>query len=251
MPMTADVSRRRRCATLLAAVGLGVLGTACGGEEPSSAAPASPGTPAGGMPAGSAVPDALPGTPPEVAEALLTTDDLGRGWTDLGALPLDERGLDECPASQVITAGEDPMRRGEAQSLYAQDDRDVPTFGESVSLWQSADVARDRMAEFATLPTDCPPVEREVPDGGTATVRHLAADAPALGDEAVALVHEIRLPEGTIVLRDVVVVRIGDALVLTEGPDVAADDPALGDVRQQFAELTAQAVDKAAQELTP
>jgi hypothetical protein len=48
----------------------------------------------------------------------------------------------------------------------------------------------------------------------------------------------------------VLVVRIGDALVLTEGPDVAVGDPELDRQGQRFKELTGQAVDKAAGVLT-
>ena len=229
-----------RCG-LLVPIGAAVLLTACGED-----APPVPGAPASAQ---AVVPDALPGTPAEVADALLTIDDLGAGWTDLGAVPLDERGADECPAGQVVTAGDDPRRLGEAQSVYAEHDPGVPTFGESVSLWTSAEVAGERLAEFASLPTSCPPYEREIPDAGTATVSHRPAEASPLGHEAAAVVHEIEMPDGTTVLRDVVVVRIGDALVLTEGPDVAEDDPALEDARQQFRDLTAHAVDKAARTL--
>lgn len=52
------------------------------------------------VPAGipdSSVPDALPGTPAEVKKAILTNDDLGEGWTDLGAIPVDERDFAQCP----------------------------------------------------------------------------------------------------------------------------------------------------------
>jgi len=107
-------------------------------------------------------------------------------------------------------------------------------------------VASERLAVFASMPTECAPYERELPGTGTVTVRHAAADAPSLGDEAVALVHEAALPDGTTVLRDIVGVRIGAALILTEGPDVAADSPELGAARQQLRELTARAVEEAA-----
>jgi hypothetical protein len=57
-------------------------------------------------------------------------------------------------------------------------------------------------------------------------------------------------PEGPTILRDTVVVRIGDALVLTEGPDRVEDDPEAGRQRERFDELTRQAVDKAIQTLS-
>jgi len=48
----------------------------------------------------------------------------------------------------------------------------------------------------------------------------------------------------------VLLVRIGDALVLTEGPDVAEGDPELDRQRRRFSDLTGQAVDKASRILS-
>ena len=191
------------------------------------------------------VPDALPGTPAEVEEALLGTDDLGQGWTDLGAVPLGERSFAACRESGVVTDGQDPARLGEAQSVYGEGDPPVPTFGVSVSLWESPDVARQRLATLASIPSECGSFEHELPDGGTATVTITERDAPPLGDEAIAHVLEFDLPEGPTILRDVVTVRIGDALVLTDGPDMAQGEPELGRQRERFDGLTGQAVDKA------
>ena len=187
----------------------------------------------------------MPGTPAEVEEALLTTDDLEEGWTDLGAVPFGERSFPECPETGVVTDGEDPARLGEAQSVYGEGDPPVPTFGVSVSLWESPDVAHERLATLASIPSECPPFEHELPDGGTATVTITERNAPPLGDEAIAHVIEFDLPEGPTILRDLLAVRIGDALVLTDGPDLAEGDPELDRQRKRFEDLTGQAVDKA------
>ena len=223
---------------LLFTVGIAAVLVGCG-EDPAPA----------GIPDPS-VPDALPGTPAEVEQALLTADDLGEGWTDLGAVPLDERGFAECPETAVVTGGEDPARLGEAQSTYGEGDPPAPTLGVSVSLWESPDVARERLATLASIPSECPPFEHELPDGGTATVTITERDAPPLGDEGVAHVLEFDPPEGPTILRDVRTVRIGDALVLTDGPDVAEGDPELDRQRERFDDLTSRAVDKAVRTLS-
>jgi hypothetical protein len=234
-------TRRRQPAwygRMLVSAVMAALLVACG-EDPELA-----GTP------DSSAPDALPGTPAEVEDALLTSDDLGEDWTDLGAVPLDERGFAECPESGAVTGGDDPARLGEAQSLYNTGDPPVPTLGVSVSLWESPDVASERLATMASIPAECASFEDELLDGGTATVTITEREAPQLGDEAIAQVIEFDMPEGPNVLRDVLVVRIGDALVLTEGPDVAEGDPALDRQRERFEDLTGQAVDKAARVLS-
>jgi hypothetical protein len=233
----------RSAVLLLVAAGITLGG--CGDDDPPASSSTSAAPQATGMPAGSAVPDALPGSPPEVAEALLTTDDLGEGWTDLGPVPFEERGAPGCPESGVISTEEDPARLGEAQSYYAEEDPAVITFGESVSVWESADVARERFATFASMATQCRTFEQEVLDGSTVTVRTEERNAPPLGDEAVALVQRFELSPDLTVLRDVVVVRIGDALVLVDGPDLAEGDSTAASAREQFEELTAQAVEKA------
>jgi hypothetical protein len=223
---------------LLLTMGVAALLVACGGDP---------------VPAGipdPSVPDALSGTPPEVEEALLTTEDLGEGWTDLGAVPLGERSFAECPETGVVTDGEDPARLGEAQSHYGEGDPPVPTFGVSVSLWESPDVARERLATLASIPSECGSFEQELPEGGTATVTITDRDAPPLGEEAVAQVIEVDLPEGPTILRDVVTVRIGDALVLTDGLNVAEGDPKLDRQRERFDDLAGRAVDKASRILS-
>ncbi len=225
--------RPRWCGRLLVTVGMAALLVGCGED----AAPR-------GV-TDSSLPDALPGTPAEVEEALLTTGDLGEGWVDLGAVPLDERGFEDCPETRVVTGGEDPARLGEAQSLYAEGDPPVPTFGESISLWESPEVAAERLATSASVPSECGSFEQEMVDGTTATVRVLPRDAPQLGDEAMRMVVEFDQDDGPTILRDVVVVRIGDVLVLTEGADLAEDDPRADRQQERFDELTRQAVDKA------
>ena len=222
-----------RSGRLLCTVGIAALLVACG-EEP--------------VPRGvpdTSLPDALPGTPAEVEEALLTTEDLGEEWVDLGAVPLDDRGFEECAETGVVTGGEDPTRLGEAQSTYGEGDPPVPTFGESVSLWESPEVAAERFAEAASGPSECGSFEQELPDGSTATVHLLPREAPQLGDEAVGVLIEFDQEEGPTILRDVVIVRIGDVLVLTEGADIAEGDPQADRQQERFEELTRQAVDKA------
>lgn len=225
--------QQRLSGRLLVPVGIAAVLVACRGDP---------------VPAGvpdSALPDALPGTPAEVEEALLTTDDLGEGWTDIGAVPLDERGFEACPPAGVVTGGEDdPARLGEAQSTYAEGDPPVPAFGESVSLWASPEVAAERLAEFAAAGSECGSFEHELLDDGTATVTLLPRDAPHVGDEAVGMVIRFDRDEGPTVLRDVVILRVGDVLVLTEGIDRVEDDPQTDRQQERFDELTEQAVDK-------
>lgn len=241
MAARGPVARRRQprwSGRLVPSTCLAALLVACGGDP----------VPAG-LPDPSA-PDALPGTPSDVERALLTLDDLGEGWTDLGAVPVDERGFAECPETEVVTGGEDPARLGEAQSTYGEGEPPVPTFGVSVSLWESPDVARERLATLASIPSTCGSFEHELPDGGTATVTITEADAVPLGDEAVAQVVEFDLPEGPTVLRNVVVVRVGDVLVLTESVDRVEDEPQADRQQDRFHDLTGRAVDKATRVLT-
>ncbi|MGK5110836.1 MULTISPECIES: hypothetical protein [unclassified Geodermatophilus] len=160
-------------------------------------------------------------------------------------MPLDERGFDGCPETRVVTSGADPTRLGEAQSLYAEGDPPVPTFGESVSLWESPEVATERFAAFASMTSECRSFEHEMPDGSTATVRMLSREAPQLGDEAVGVVMEADHDDGPTILRDTMIVRIGDVLVLAEGVDRSEDDPEADRQQERFDELTRQAVDKA------
>ncbi len=228
-----------RSGRLLFATGMAALLVACG-HSPEPAGPSE-----------STVPDALPGTPAEVEDALVTTDDLGAGWTDLGALPLDERGFAECPESGIITGGEDATRLGETQSLYGEGDPPVPTFSVSVSSWESPDVARERLTTFASVPSTCGSFRQDLPDGGSAMVTVTEAAAPAMGEEALAQVIVFdRGEEEPTMLRDVLAVRIGNSLVLTEGPDVAMGDPELDRRHGVFGDLTRQAVDKAARVLS-
>jgi hypothetical protein len=180
-----------------------------------------------------------------VERAVLTSDDLGEGWTDLGAVPVDERGFANCPETGVVTGGKDPARLGEAQSTYGEGEPPVPTFGVSVSLWESPDVAHERLSVLASIPSKCQSFEHELPAGGTATVTVTERDAPPLGDEAIAHVVEFDPPEGPAILRDVLIVRLGDVLVLTEGVDRVEDDPQADRQQDRFHDLTGQAVDKA------
>ncbi len=217
---------------LVLAAGMVTL-AACGGGEPPSS-----------------VPDSQPGTPVRVEEALLTPRDLGDGWIDLGAVPIEQRGFEGCPGSRVITALEDSARRGEAQSIYAEGEPPAPTFGESISLWESADVAHDRLATFAATATECRSFEQELLDGRRAVLSVAEREAPQLGDEAAALVVSVDPDEGPTMALDVVVVRLGSVLVLTDGERVDGD-PEVSLDQDRLDELTGRAVEKAEEILTP
>jgi hypothetical protein len=101
------------------------------------------------------------------------------------------------------------------------------------------------MATLESIPSECSPFKHELPDGGTATVTITERDAPLLGDEAIAHLIEFDRPEAPTILRDVLIVRIGDVLLLTEGVDRVEDDPQAERQQDQFHDLTHQAVDKA------
>ena len=216
----------------LGAVGVVVLVTACGGGGD------------GGTRLTPSVPIALPATPPEVLEALLTPEDLGDGWIDLGAVPQSDRGFSGCPQTQVITGGDDPARLGEAQRLLADGQPPGPILGESISLWESPEVAGDRLATIASTVTECPTFQHELLDGRSSTVAVVQRDAPPLGDEAVALEHQVAPDEGPSLVLDVIVVRVGSALVLTDGERVDGD-PVRSLDQRRFDELTGLAVEKA------
>ena len=194
------------------------------------------------------VPDALPGTPPEVEAALLTTEDLGKEWIDIGAVPLDQRGFDGCPPAQVITAVVDPERVGEAQSGYVKGDPPAPYFGESISLWTSAEVAHARLRQFASQTSQCRSFTDKLADGRPATLRVSGRKPPQLGDEAVAVVVQTDPADGPVTSADVVVIRHGKALILTESHRVDADPP-VGLEQSGLDALTRQAVDKAQDKL--
>lgn len=165
-----------------------------------------------------AAPKALPGSPPEVEAALLTVDDLGDSWVDTGPTPFEERGFQACPATNVLTAEEDPSRVGEAQTYFqAGDEPPAPVFHESVSLWKSEQVAQERLATFATSATTCVGVTEEMPDGTEATVTFTERPVPTLGDETVSQSARFDFadrPDATI---DVMAVRLDNVIVLTVG----------------------------------
>ena len=217
----------RLCA-LPALLGLALL-VGCGGEKPERAA------------------KALPGTPPEVEESLLTVDDLGADWIDVGPTPFDERGFDSCPPTNVLTAEEDDRRVGEAQSYYNEGEPPAPTFFESVSLWDSAEVADERLGIFASS-AQCVDVRQELLDGRPATATFTLRPAPQLGDEAVALTLELQPEEGPDLLVDMVAVRVGKAIVFTNG-ERYEDEPAASLDPSRLAELTEKAVEKVKQTL--
>jgi hypothetical protein len=106
-------------------------------------------------------------------------------------------------------------------------------------------MAREQMATLESIPSACSPFEHHLPDGSTATVTITKRNAPLLGDEAIAHLIEFDRPEAPTILRDVLIVRIGDVLVLTEGVDRVEDDPQADRQQDYLHDLTDQAVDKA------
>ncbi len=83
--------------------------------------------------------------------------------------------------TQLAACGGDAARRGEAQSTYAEGEPPASTFGESISLWESADVASDRLATFASMTSGCRSFEEELPDGRRAVISVVQRDAPPPG----------------------------------------------------------------------
>ncbi len=189
-------------------------------------------------------PKALPGSPPEVEAALLTTEDLGDGWVDIGATPFEERGLKTCPATNVLTSQEDPSRVGEAQTHFLEDDDPpAPPFFESVSLWKSEQVAQERLATFATATTTCIGVTERTPDGRDATVTFTERPMPDLGDETVGQTVRFDFAEGPDATLELIAVRLGNVIMLTnaERSDAAPDR---GLDSAELLKLTSEAVDK-------
>lgn len=210
-----------------------VLAASCGDDPPLPRPP---------------VPKALPGTPPEVEQALLTEDELGDDWHDEGPTPFEERGLPECPQNTALTAGKDEHRLGEAQTYFVEgdgrQDRFLPTFFESVSLWTSEQVARERVAQFASQTTDCRSFRRTAPNGERAEISVAERPAPQLGEQVAGVRVRVEQERG-VQLLDLIAVRVGDAVVLTLGERVEGE----GLEPERLDRLTAQAVDKAQRRL--
>lgn len=210
-------------------LGLALL-AGCGSETPEPAA------------------KALPGTPPEVEAALLTADDLGDEWVDLGPTPFEQRGFDACPVTNVLAAEEDDRRVGEAQSYYSEGEPPAPTFFESVSLWDSPEVAAERLAVFATASEECVGVPQPLADGQVAAATFTSRPAPRLGDEAVALTVHTEPEEGPDLFLELVGVRVGNAIVFTNGERYEGD-PAASLDPGRLDQLTERAVEKVEQTL--
>ena len=187
---------------------------------------------------------ALPGSPPGVEAALLTAEDLGDSWVDTGPTPFEQRGFQGCPATNVLTAEEDPSRVGEAQTYFQEgDEPPAPTFHESVSLWKSESVAQERLATFATAATTCVGVPEQTPDGTEATLTFTERPVPTLGDQAVGQSAEFDFadrPDATI---DVIAIRLDNVIVLTVG-ERHDDNPQASLSTARLEELTRQSVDK-------
>jgi hypothetical protein len=231
-------TRRRTGRRLVLTAAAIVLLAACGDDPPPPAAQDPP------------VPDSLPGSPPELEGALPEPADLGDAWTDLGAVPLEQRGFPGCPETGAITAGEGSARRGEAQSLYAEGELPAPTFAVSISAWESPDVAQDRLTAFAAVATRCRSFEQELLDGRQAAISVAERVPPPLGDAAAAVVLTIDPEQGPTSFLDTVAVRLGDLIVLTDGERVEGEpDASLEQAR--FDDLTRQAVEKAQRLLVP
>ena len=175
---------------------------------------------------------------------MLTVDDLGEEWVDLGPTPFEQRGIESCPPTNVPAAEEDVRRVGEAQSYYSEGEPPAPTFFESISLWDSADVASERLAVFATASEDCVGVQQELADGQSATSTFTQRPAPQLGDEAVALTLQLEPEEGPNLFADLVAVRVGNAIVFTNGERYEAG-PEDSLAPSRLDQLTQRAVEKA------
>jgi hypothetical protein len=189
-------------------------------------------------------PKSLAGSPPSVEAALLTTAELGEGWVDLGATPFEQRGLAACPPTNVLTAQEDDRRLGEAQTHHRQGDEDpAPVFFESISLWESPEAAEASLSEFGTAPTVCTGGTHRTPDGREAQLTFDERPAPELGEQAVAQVLRFDFQDTPDQFVDLIAVRLGDVVVLTNGerfegnPDSSLDTDRLD-------ELTRRAVEK-------
>lgn len=189
-------------------------------------------------------PKSLPGTPAGVEAALLTAEEVGDGWEDIGPTPFEQRGLDACPPTNVLTAEEDERRLGEAQTYHRRGESDpAPTFFESVSLWESAQIAEERLATFGTAPTACTGGQHRTPDGRVAEVTFTGRPVPDLGDEAVAQEVHFDFAEGVDATVDVIAVRLDDVIVFTNGERFSGQREASLEPAE-LADLTRQAVEK-------
>ncbi len=105
-------------------------------------------------------------------------------------------------------------------------------------------MAGDRLAQFASQSTQCRSFQERLPDGQQALVTVSERRAPRLGDESVAFAVRADPTDGPTVDYEVVVVRLGDALVLTETSRVEGE-PKLSMEPARFEALTRQAFQKA------
>jgi hypothetical protein len=195
------------------------------------------------------VPKALPGSPPELEAALLTIEDLGDGWVDIGPTPFEERGLEACPATNVVTSEEDPSRVGEAQTHFLREDEPpTPPFFQSVSVWESEQAAQERLATFATSTATCVGVAERTPDGRAATVTFTERPVPELGDQTVGQTVRFDFAEGPDATLELLAVRLRNVVVLTNAErSEAAPDRGLDSA--EFLALTREAVDKVTRSL--
>lgn len=196
-----------------------------------------------------AVDKSLPGTPAGVEKALLTASDVGEGWVDVGPTPFEERGVDACPPTNVLSADEDAERVGEAQTFFTESEsRRAPTFFESISLWQSPQVAAERLRTFATAPAVCLGGTMTTPDGKEVKVTAREQVAPDLGDGAVANALSFDFADGPDSVVDLIAVRLDDVIVFSNG-ERFEDEPDASLDRARLLELTRRAVDKVEQDM--
>lgn len=99
----------------------------------------------------------------------------------------------------------------------------APNIGESISVRESPDVAHARWATVAATAAECRSFEAELLDGRRAVVSVAEREAPPLGDESAALVITTDPEEGPGLTLDVMAVRLGSYIVLTDSAVVEGD----------------------------
>jgi hypothetical protein len=162
---------------------------------------------------------------------------------DTGPTPFEQRGFRSCPATNVLTADEDPSRLGEAQTYFQEgDEPPAPAFTNRYHA--GSPTGRSGAPGHAChRNNDVHRRRGQTPDGTEATVTFTERPVPTLGDEAVGQSARFDFadrPDATI---DVMAVRLDDVIVLTIGERHDANAQAsLSTARLE--ELTRKAVQK-------